>query len=347
MAQPAQITICALTYRRPDGLKRLLRGLASQQFTGEPPTVKVLIVDNNPDASAKQLCERWKDRLDLSLSYVHEPRRGIPQARNTALEAAEPDTDWIAFIDDDEVPTPQWLDRLLWGQRTYNADVVAGAVVPHFPAPSPEWVRRGGFFDLARHPTGTRLRDAYTNNVMFRAELAKALDLRFDEAYGVGEDTHFFRRIDQAGYKIIWVDEALVLEWIDPNRINDRWLIERRYLHGLTEALIARDLSTNAGSMPGVLLAAARRGVVGGTMLALGRLVPHHVTLSAKRRIAYAIGLLEGLLNASRPEHTLPHGPLADTATPHDPGRAAAWTRGRLRALLRQLATGHEGSDDA
>ncbi len=260
-----------------------------------------MVVDNNPDAGAATICKRWRDELPFPISCVHEPRQGIPHARNRALDVAATDADWLAFIDDDEVPSPPWLDRLLEGQRAHGADVVTGPVVSRFVAEPPEWMRRGKFFDLDRHPSGTRLAKAYSNNVMFRADLVREHRLRFDEklSYGVGEDTHFFRRIALAGHSIVWVDDALVEEWIDPARISERWLIERRYLHGVTNVLIARDLSPGLVTTWRRTAAAARRALVGGAMLAVGRFTPQHVRVNAKRRLAYALGSFEALSSAA------------------------------------------------
>jgi glycosyltransferase involved in cell wall biosynthesis len=305
MAEPVRVTICTLTYQRPAGLARLLQGLALLEFTDDPPRVKVLVVDNNPDGSAATICDDWRDRFPFPISCVHDPRPGIPRVRNTALDIAATDTDWIAFIDDDEVPTSRWLERLLSGQQTYQADVVTGPVVPHFAVDPPE--------------------EAYTNNVMFRAGLVRELALRFDErlANGVGEDTHFFRRIDLAGYSIVWVDDALVEEWIEPARVSERWLIERRYLHAVTNVLIARDLAPGLGTTLRRVGAAARRGLVGSAMLAVGRFTPQHVRVSAKRRLAYALGSFEALL---------------------DDGAPNGWVQRALRAGLRRLTKGSDGS---
>jgi glycosyltransferase involved in cell wall biosynthesis len=50
--------------------------------------------------------------------YVHEPRRGIAQARNAAMaKALEIGADWLAMIDDDEVADPDCHERLVWSTR--------------------------------------------------------------------------------------------------------------------------------------------------------------------------------------------------------------------------------------
>ncbi len=109
------LAVCALTYRRPEGLARLLDGLAGLAFSGEPPELRIIIVDNDPDRSARAFCDERARSFPWPLEYRHEPTPGIAPARNAALEAAR-GADWIAFIDDDEVPEQAWLDSLIQAQ---------------------------------------------------------------------------------------------------------------------------------------------------------------------------------------------------------------------------------------
>src|SRR5579883_1155797 len=106
-----RVAVCIATFRRPEGLRRLLSELQEQTFHGEPPAVDVVVVDNDEARSAQAVC---RDSPLARLHYVHEPRRGIPQARNRAIKTArELGCGLIAFIDDDELPANDWLDQLL------------------------------------------------------------------------------------------------------------------------------------------------------------------------------------------------------------------------------------------
>jgi len=99
-----KIAICAPTFRRPDGLRRLLTALGSLEFADPQPRIEVIVVDNDPDRSGGEVCERLRDAFRWELRYEVEARRGVVHGRNRALELVSPDSDWIAFIDDDEVP---------------------------------------------------------------------------------------------------------------------------------------------------------------------------------------------------------------------------------------------------
>jgi hypothetical protein len=82
------IAVCALTYRRPQGLARLLHGLGGLTFHGTVAALSVLIVDNDPEGSARQTCEAPGSDFPWPLKYVVEPRRCIAPARNAALANA-------------------------------------------------------------------------------------------------------------------------------------------------------------------------------------------------------------------------------------------------------------------
>src|SRR5690606_359612 len=111
--EPA-VALCIVTCRRPDGLRRLLLALNSLKFREWcRPNIRVIVVDNDPESRSIELCRSLAPDLRWPVTATTEPRRGIPFARNTALKVAGTDVDFVAFVDDDEVPDPHWLDELL------------------------------------------------------------------------------------------------------------------------------------------------------------------------------------------------------------------------------------------
>lgn len=118
-----QVAVCVITYKRPIGLARLLDGLNALTFAGDPPCVRCIIVENDESGTAATVCDEARAGFRWELESYTEPRRGIPFARNTAVARALETADFIAFIDDDEVPEPTWLDELLRVQREYRSDV--------------------------------------------------------------------------------------------------------------------------------------------------------------------------------------------------------------------------------
>jgi len=228
-----RVSICVSTYKRPEGLLRLLEGLNRLTFSAlEAPIIEVVVVDNEAQGAALAACLRAKPTFRWTLHCHEEPRRGITYARNRCLDAITPPVDFIAFIDDDEVPEPLWLESLLLAQSRYGADVVTGPVSPDFESPSvPTWILRGAYFGPRRHPDGYGLDVAFTNNVLMRGRIPAEMDRQFDHRFALtgGEDTEFFMQVRKAGYRIVWAEGAIVRETIPPSRTTISWILRRGY----------------------------------------------------------------------------------------------------------------------
>src|SRR5262245_57259997 len=107
--RPIRLSVCICTFRRPHLLGELLEALAAQEAA---PPIEVVIVDNDPDASATPAIESFRCRHPaLALRSFHEPVQNIARARNRAV--AEARGEWLALIDDDERPGRRWLARLV------------------------------------------------------------------------------------------------------------------------------------------------------------------------------------------------------------------------------------------
>lgn len=303
-----KVAICVATLHRPVGLAALLRSLAALHV---PVDVRltVVVVDNDAEASAEPVVEEWRERLPGDVVYLVESRRGIPQARNCAVAAAR-DAQWFAFVDDDETVDPGWLAELLRVAEEFHADVVTGAVEPLFPETPPDWVTRGRFFERPRFATGTALTYARTSNALVAGHLLTRTDTPFNEAMATsgGSDTHFFQRVRLSGGKIVWADEAIVQETIPATRVRPGWLIQRQYRRGNTRSLCLRDLEDSPGRrLKRVAAAAVHAGR--GILIIISSIVRGRVALlRGAQRVAFAAGLVTGLIGRGYEEYTVVHG---------------------------------------
>jgi succinoglycan biosynthesis protein ExoM len=230
MSPPVELSICICTCRRPDLLERLLAALAAQL----PKNAEIVVVDNDPAHSARAVLDKWEKRLPLRSEHL--PRPNIAAARNATLRLAQ--GEWIAFIDDDELPVDGWADILLATQRQYGADIIMAPVLPVYPEHVPVWLQQGGFFERPRFATGHAItdKDARTGNALVRASLLKGLPGPFDTDFGQsgGEDTIVFRQLFRSGASFIWCDEATVSEAVPVDRARAGWLLRRAYRFGQT-----------------------------------------------------------------------------------------------------------------
>src|SRR5258706_2709322 len=164
------VTICVCTYCRVGMLERLLRELSSQATAGLF-TFSVVITDNDAAQSARAFVERFAGEVSTKIIYTVQPEKNIALARNLAVAHAA--GDFIAFIDDDEFPAPDWLLNLFRACESKPIAGVLGPVKPHFEAKPPAWLIKGGFFQRPSHPTGFIMpwHECRTGNLLFRRSI--------------------------------------------------------------------------------------------------------------------------------------------------------------------------------
>jgi succinoglycan biosynthesis protein ExoM len=229
---PRHITVCICTYQRPVLLRQLLDALVTQRTDGLF-TFSVVVADNDAAESARKTVKEFTDVNSLEVVYCTESRKNIALVRNKTLEQAR--GDFIAFIDDDEFPVTDWLIDLLKTCDAGNADGVLGPVLPHYPKETPQWIKRGGFYDRPTHPTGFVMswQECRTGNVLLRRSLFAGVAEVFNSEYNnAGEDMDFFRRMIDGGRKFIWCDEAIAYEVVPPSRWKRSFLLKRALFRG-------------------------------------------------------------------------------------------------------------------
>ena len=223
------IAILICTRERSRRLEECLRSLSALRIPANIDAT-VIVVENDEQPTCQGLVLKLATSMPhWQIRYSHEPRLGIPIARNHALRIAlQIRADWIAFIDDDETVTAGWLEAMLSASRACDADVLQGPVDYIYPADAPAWLERK---ELPVRPLGTRLRTAYTNNVMMKARLAcsEGLGLAFDERlrFTGGSDADYFCRAADRGAVIRWVGDAVVREVVTPERLTMAWQARR------------------------------------------------------------------------------------------------------------------------
>lgn len=223
-----RIDVCVCTFKR-ESLSLTLASLAAQNLPAGF-ALRVIIADNDSTAGRRAAIEATAQAYGLDHGYVHAPERNISIARNACLDAAS--SDWIAFVDDDEVAAPDWLAKLVSARS--DSHFVFGISQARYPDPAtPDWIIKGDF-----HSNRIEGNDAswngYTANVLIDRRFVLKHGLRFAQALGQigGEDTMFFVEADMAGAAFGYCPAAIVHEDTPIARANIRWLLLRRYRAG-------------------------------------------------------------------------------------------------------------------
>jgi len=209
------------------------------------------VADNEGSHATRSICDTFREAHFQSLTYVHEQRRGISHARNACLDHLPAATDFVAMLDDDEIPDSTWLNHLLLARYSSNADVIVGPTYPEFHAGTPAWIRDSGFFlkpeNLDRFTDLQADPPAATCNVLVNATIFTQTGLRFDPqlAFSGGEDKLMFQDIKQRGYTFVWAARAKVTETIPPERATFGYIWREQYRRGNVKYYVKRRLKVS------------------------------------------------------------------------------------------------------
>jgi glycosyltransferase involved in cell wall biosynthesis len=183
------------------------------------------------------LVASFAQSFSIAIKYCVESRQNIALTRNKAVENA--DGNYIAFIDDDEIPIKSWLLTLFKACNTYGVDGALGPVKPLFDTEPPIWVVEGKFYDRPSYPTGMVIdgKKGRTGNVLLKRQVFADGANLFREEFLTGEDQDFFRRMIEKGYIFIWCHEALAYEVVPPVRWKRDFMLRRALLRGSNSLL--------------------------------------------------------------------------------------------------------------
>lgn len=276
------ICVCICTYKRPQFLRRLLKGVGTQA-TGGLFTYSIVVVDNDYLRSAEAGVSSFAASSPIAVQYCVECEQNIALARNKAIENAS--GDYVVFIDDDEFPTEDWLLTLFKACKRYDVAGVLGAVKPHFEEEPPKWIVKGKFWQRPTPPTGSVIEreEGRTGNVILKAGLFKGNQEPFRREFRGGEDGDFFSRMIAQGHVFVWCNEAVVYEVVPPKRWKRSFILRRSLLQGSTFPLRPtfsnRHLATAVVAIP-----------VYSLLLPVALMQGHHRLMTLLVKLAYHSG---------------------------------------------------------
>ncbi len=284
------VSVVVPTMRRPECLERALRSLFVQ--TGVRDRLEsIVVVDNDPAGTARETAARLSGESPCRLVYRHEPRPGVATARNAGLAMTE--APLIAFLDDDEAASPEWLAALLAGLKQTGADVVFGPIrgcVPQGTGWATPYLER--FFGR-EGPTQTTLIDhAYGcgNSLMARATAlpgSAPFDASADQSGG--EDDALFAALQARGGRFGWAADAWVEEYAPPHRATMRYALSRAFAYGQGPSQTAAKARNWPGVVRWMAVGAVQTGVWG--LAAIGTtLIAHPSRAGLMDRAARGLG---------------------------------------------------------
>ena len=291
-SQIISIDIGVCTYRRTE-LEQTLRSLGALAVP-EDTTIRIIVADNDADPSAAKRVEALRASIPHDILYVHCPASNISIARNACLDNAN--GDFLAFIDDDETASSDWLIRLAETAAVTGADAVLGPVKAVYDGDAPRWMRQGDFHSTLPVWVGGRIVTGYTCNALLRLSAPGIKGRRFDLSLGRsgGEDTEFFTHMHRMGGTIAYAPAAWVHEPVPDRRASFSWLARRKFRFGQTHGRLLATKAKPAGLAAQVALALAKSGFCA-LSSAVSLFSPVRRNRSALRCLLHA-GVVSGLM---------------------------------------------------
>ena len=100
----ADISVVIPTYNRCELLKRAISSVLNQTIRSK----KIIVVDNGSTDNTYEMIST----LFPEITYIYEKRRGVSIARNLGIKNCN--SQWIAFLDSDDVWEPRKLEKQLF-----------------------------------------------------------------------------------------------------------------------------------------------------------------------------------------------------------------------------------------
>lgn len=280
------------TYKRSHLLKKTLESLLRAPVP-QGLTVCVIVVDNNSPDDTAQVVQAMQAHARIELRYVHERKQGLSHARNAGIAAGT--ADLIGFIDDDEEIDPTWYAVVAREFADASVQYIGGPYMPNWVTPVPDWLPPGYHAAIGAIPPKPRAlfgkefgANLMGGNAVVRRQVFNQVGTyaphlgRSNKGLLSEEDAEFYRRLDKAGLKGMYVPDLIIFHYIAPDRLtrsyHRRWVLWRAVSQGLLDREI-REPVPYLGSIPRYRLGKALRSLLA---------IPKHRFLKGGKALAFA-----------------------------------------------------------
>lgn len=253
------LTVLVCTHNRARLLERALTSLNS---AGRPKgyQVNVFVVANacTDDTHALLDSARAAVNLDeprLPIEWIAEPRPGKSFALNAAIPRVR-SSDIVTFVDDDHRVDRNYLIEICRAAESHPvATMFCGRIQPEWDGTEPHWVHDEGPYKIRPLPIprsdgGPIPRELTANDAMPGGGNLFLRGVVFDRVgefptelgprghdLGGGEDSVFIERALAAGERLMYVPGVLQYHYVDPERLNFKYVLRKAYQRARTGTL--------------------------------------------------------------------------------------------------------------
>lgn len=229
--------------KRYDDICDAIESVAEQSYS---PVEIVVVVDGN-----QELADRLRDQYSGSaevLVHCNEQNYGLSYSRTKGVELSSGEV--IAFLDDDAIAQPDWIEELARGYEQTDAIAVGGKMVPKWVAGKPPFLPEEFYWLIGvnygdRLEDWTEVRNTLGSNMSFRRDVFDTVG-GFDEQVGLtgdnqiqAEETELAMRMhDTFGKGMLYNPDAVVAHKVFDYRTDPVWLLRRAFWQGYSKCAV-------------------------------------------------------------------------------------------------------------
>jgi glycosyltransferase involved in cell wall biosynthesis len=235
------VVLCAHTLDRYDAVVDAAESVLAQTHDD----VELVFVSDGDRAVYEQFDHDYGDRVDVTVHY-QEQNSGLLVSRNTGAELATGDV--VAFIDDDAVAHPEWVERLVEVYEEQGVVAAGGRMTAQWVAGKPAFLPEEFYWLVGVTHRGYadgpgEVRNTFGSNISFRREAFLDLGGFDDDIVGrkgdknlQGGETELCARLREAyGSGVYYAPEARVAHKVFDYRTEPRWLLDRAFWQGYSK----------------------------------------------------------------------------------------------------------------
>lgn len=242
-----RVSIVVPVYNSAKYLEKIIEQLLNQTYK----ELEIIFVDDGSSDNSDEIIKKYEEE-DKRIRYIYQDNSGPSKARNTGIDFAQ--GEYLTFVDSDDSVESTYIEKLYEGIVKSKADVCCCGYTclerenqythnDYYPVKRKE---QGNFLEKLFEGTG-----GTTWGKIYRTEIIKSNDIKFDERYRLCEDQLFalevflrckiFSSIDYNGYYYNRLNENSLV-----NKLNfEEWKQQLTLLKVMEDVLKVNDIPKN------------------------------------------------------------------------------------------------------
>jgi GT2 family glycosyltransferase len=224
-------SIIVNSYNRVNNLEKTLHSLTQLRW----PEFEIIVITGPSEDGSLALIEQWLPKIKHAVC----PFANLARSRNQGLALSS--GEWIAFIDDDAMPEPDWLCRLAAYAHEPRLGALGGFVIDHTGKQyqsqylvSNQFGKTKNYTDLLQTPLFSASESEYYPSLMgvntcFRRKALEDIG-GFDQAYAYYlEETDIIFRLHKKQWQTRCIPDALVHHKFADSHIRHEHIVTSLY----------------------------------------------------------------------------------------------------------------------